>query len=141
AIWLPGDPRPGSKPGDAAVSPQRARCPLTALAFGPHDKALATGSLYHTAAVADGPSSSNSRPALALARAVLGDLGCQVSDAAPDLAGGDEAFRTWRALTVGQAPAGVLESCELGLESLGHGAAAAESGGNGGERRHHEHGC
>jgi amidase len=29
---------------------------------------------------------------------VLADLGCQVSDATPDLAGGDEVFRTWRAL-------------------------------------------
>jgi amidase len=38
------------------------------------------------------------RAALAPARAVLADLGCAVSDAAPDLAGGDEVFRTWRAL-------------------------------------------
>jgi amidase len=38
------------------------------------------------------------RAALAPARNVLADLGCQVSDAAPDLAGGDEVFRTWRAL-------------------------------------------
>jgi amidase len=38
------------------------------------------------------------RAALAPARAVLVDLGCQVSDAAPDLAGGDEVFRTQRAL-------------------------------------------
>jgi amidase len=29
---------------------------------------------------------------------VLADLGCQVNDAAPDLAGGDEVFRTFRAL-------------------------------------------
>src|SRR5262249_7900526 len=36
--------------------------------------------------------------ALAPARAVLVALGCQVSDAAPDLSGGDEVFRTWRAL-------------------------------------------
>jgi len=28
---------------------------------------------------------------------VLADLRCQVSDAAPDLSGGDEVFRTWRA--------------------------------------------
>jgi hypothetical protein len=42
---------------------------------------------------------------------------------------------------VGQAPADLLESCELGLERLGHGTAAAEAGGNSGERRHHEHGC
>jgi amidase len=38
------------------------------------------------------------RAALAPARAVLADLGCEVRDAAPDLAGGDEVFRTWRAL-------------------------------------------
>ena len=38
------------------------------------------------------------RAALAPARAVLAGLGCEVSDAAPDLAGGDEVFRTWRAL-------------------------------------------
>src|SRR5215813_7074825 len=38
------------------------------------------------------------RAALAPAPAVLGDLGCQVSDARPDLSGGDEVFRTWRAL-------------------------------------------
>ena len=38
------------------------------------------------------------RAALASARGVLADLGCQVRDAAPDLSGGDEVFRTWRAL-------------------------------------------
>jgi amidase len=38
------------------------------------------------------------RAALAPARTVLSDLGCEVSDATPDLAGGDEVFRTWRAL-------------------------------------------
>jgi amidase len=38
------------------------------------------------------------RAALAPARAVLVDLGCDVRDAAPDLSGGDEVFRTWRAL-------------------------------------------
>lgn len=38
------------------------------------------------------------RAALAPARTVLADLGCQVTDAAPDLTGGDEVFRTWRAL-------------------------------------------
>jgi amidase len=38
------------------------------------------------------------RAALAPARTVLAGLGCQVTDAAPDLAGGDEVFRTWRAL-------------------------------------------
>jgi hypothetical protein len=42
---------------------------------------------------------------------------------------------------LGQAPADLLESSELGLESLGHGTAAAKAGGNSGERRHHEHGC
>jgi amidase len=38
------------------------------------------------------------RATLAPARTVLADLGGQVSDATPDLAGGDEVFRTWRAL-------------------------------------------
>ena len=38
------------------------------------------------------------RATLAPARSVLADLGCQVSDATPDLAGADEVFRTWRAL-------------------------------------------
>jgi len=37
------------------------------------------------------------RAVLAPARQVLADLGCQVVDAAPDLAGADEGFRTWRA--------------------------------------------
>ena len=31
-------------------------------------------------------------------------------------------------------------SGKFGLERLGHGAAAAEAGGNSGERRHHDHG-
>jgi amidase len=38
------------------------------------------------------------RAALAPARGVLAGLGCEVTDAAPDLAGADEVFRTWRAL-------------------------------------------
>ena len=38
------------------------------------------------------------RATLAPALVVLADLGCQVSDAALDLSGGDEVFRTWRAL-------------------------------------------
>jgi amidase len=46
------------------------------------------------------------RSVLAPARQVLVDLGCDVVDAAPDLAGADEAFRTWRgsrfATTFGQ---------------------------------------
>jgi amidase len=37
------------------------------------------------------------RSVLAPARQVLADLGCEVVDAAPDLSGADEAFRTWRA--------------------------------------------
>jgi amidase len=37
------------------------------------------------------------RAVLAPARQVLADLGCEVVDAAPDLAGADEGFRTWRA--------------------------------------------
>jgi amidase len=38
------------------------------------------------------------RAVLAPARQVLVELGCAVRDAAPDLAGADEGFRTWRAL-------------------------------------------
>jgi amidase len=38
------------------------------------------------------------RDALAPARQVLVDLGCEVTDASPDLSGADEAFRTWRAV-------------------------------------------
>jgi amidase len=37
------------------------------------------------------------RTALAPARQVLAELGCEVTDAAPDLSGADETFRTWRA--------------------------------------------
>jgi amidase len=37
------------------------------------------------------------REVLAPARQVLADLGCEVVDAAPDLSGADEVFRTWRA--------------------------------------------
>jgi amidase len=37
------------------------------------------------------------RTALAPARQVLAELGCDVTDAAPDLSGADETFRTWRA--------------------------------------------
>ena len=37
------------------------------------------------------------REALAPARQVLVDLGCEVIDASPDLSGADEAFRIWRA--------------------------------------------
>jgi len=37
------------------------------------------------------------RAALEPARQVLADLGCEVIDAAPDLAGAGEVFRTWRA--------------------------------------------
>jgi amidase len=37
------------------------------------------------------------RAVLAGARQVLVDLGCDVADACPDLAGADELFRTWRA--------------------------------------------
>ena len=37
------------------------------------------------------------RETLAPARQVLADLGCEVTDAAPDLSGADFAFRTWRA--------------------------------------------
>jgi amidase len=37
------------------------------------------------------------RAVLAPARQVLTDLGCEVTDACPDLSGADEAFRIWRA--------------------------------------------
>ena len=37
------------------------------------------------------------RAVLAPARQVLVELGCEVTDEAPDLSGADEAFRTWRA--------------------------------------------
>jgi amidase len=37
------------------------------------------------------------RAVLAPARQVLTDLGCDVTDACPDLSGADEAFRSWRA--------------------------------------------
>ncbi len=37
------------------------------------------------------------RAVLEPARQVLSDLGCEVIDAAPDLSGADEVFRTWRA--------------------------------------------
>ena len=37
------------------------------------------------------------RTALAPARQVLAELGCEVTDAAPDLSGADETFRIWRA--------------------------------------------
>jgi amidase len=37
------------------------------------------------------------RTALAPARQVLAELGCEVTDAAPDLSGADETFRSWRA--------------------------------------------
>src|SRR5262245_37946712 len=37
------------------------------------------------------------RAVLSPARQVLGDMGCEVIDATPDLAGADQGFRTWRA--------------------------------------------
>jgi amidase len=37
------------------------------------------------------------RTALAPARQVLAELGCEVTDATPDLSGADETFRSWRA--------------------------------------------
>jgi amidase len=43
------------------------------------------------------PVESAVRTALAPARQVLADLGCEVVEAAPDLSGADEVFRTWRA--------------------------------------------
>jgi amidase len=43
------------------------------------------------------PVQADVRAVLAPARQVLADLGCVVVDAAPDLSGADEVFRTWRA--------------------------------------------
>ena len=43
------------------------------------------------------PVEAQVKAALAPARGVLEDLGCEVADAAPDLAGADEVFRAWRA--------------------------------------------
>jgi len=43
------------------------------------------------------PVDQDVRTVLAGARQVLVDLGCDVVDACPDLAGADELFRTWRA--------------------------------------------
>jgi amidase len=55
------------------------------------------------------------RAALAPARAVLADLGCRVSDASPDLAGGDEVFRTWRALRYATAFGPLLRAHPAGI--------------------------
>ncbi|MGO9080229.1 MAG: amidase [Streptosporangiaceae bacterium] len=49
------------------------------------------------------------RAALAPARQVLADLGATVADAAPDLAGADEAFRTFRAFRFATFFRGLLE--------------------------------
>ncbi len=43
------------------------------------------------------PVDQDVRSALGPARQVLADLGCEIVDAAPDLSGADEVFRTWRA--------------------------------------------
>jgi amidase len=68
------------------------------------------------------------RAALAPARQVLADLGCEVADAAPDLSGADFVFRTWRAFRFvtnlgpllrehpGQVGANVTWNIERGLE-------------------------
>jgi len=48
------------------------------------------------------------RDVLAPARQVLADLGCEVTDAAPDLSGADETFRTWRAFRFATAYAPLL---------------------------------
>jgi len=48
------------------------------------------------------------RSALAPARQVLVDLGCEVTDAAPDLSGADETFRAWRAFRFATAYAPLL---------------------------------
>jgi amidase len=68
------------------------------------------------------------RTVLAGARQVLVDLGCEVVDACPDLAGADEIFRTWRAFRYvtmlgpllrehpGQLGANVTWNIERGME-------------------------
>jgi amidase len=48
------------------------------------------------------------RDVLAPARQVLVDLGCEVTDAAPDLSGADETFRIWRAFRFATAYAPLL---------------------------------
>src|SRR5215475_4971748 len=48
------------------------------------------------------------RTALAPARQVLVDLGCEVTDEAPDLSGADETFRSWRAFRFATAYAPLL---------------------------------
>src|SRR5215475_1014544 len=48
------------------------------------------------------------RDVLAPARQVLADLGCEVTDAAPDLSGADETFRIWRAFRFATAYAPLL---------------------------------
>ena len=48
------------------------------------------------------------RSALAPARQVLVDLGCEVTDAAPDLSGADDTFRAWRAFRFATAYAPLL---------------------------------
>ena len=48
------------------------------------------------------------RSALAPARQVLVDLGCEVIDAAPDLSGADDTFRAWRAFRFATAYAPLL---------------------------------
>ncbi len=55
------------------------------------------------------------RAVLGPARQVLADLGCQVVDAAPDLTGADEAFRTWRALRYATSFGPLLERHPGGL--------------------------
>jgi amidase len=56
------------------------------------------------------PGDPEVRAALAPARGLLADLGCQVSDAAPDLSGADEVFRTWHALRFATAFGPLLRS-------------------------------
>jgi hypothetical protein len=54
------------------------------------------------------------------------------------------AHRKWRDTSSGWLIVRRLSSrasSKFGLERLGHWTAAAEAGGNSGERRHHEHGC
>ena len=55
------------------------------------------------------PVDQDVRAVLGPAREVLAGLGCEVIDAAPDLSGADEGFRTWRALRYATAFGPVLE--------------------------------
>ena len=91
--WRPGGPGP-------AGAARARRAAARAAEPGADRRAARPGPARCAGGVERGP-----RPAgragrarvLAPARQVLADLGCEVVDAAPDLSGADEVFRTWRA--------------------------------------------